>query len=115
MSADDCLYMGSDGVCCELYLGGSQMAATLSNKGRRLSSALGGASSPSERAEMRFNWIGGKDIKSGLFVASFPGLMGESNSVGRGVQNGQALTWISLPSVVFPTDESRTSCHCITK
>ena len=51
MSADDCLYMDSDGVCCELYLGGSQMAATLSNKGRRLSSALGGASSPSERAE----------------------------------------------------------------
>jgi hypothetical protein len=49
--------MGSDGVCCELYLGGSQMAATLSNKGRRLSSALGGASSPSERAEMRFNWM----------------------------------------------------------
>jgi hypothetical protein len=52
-------------------------------KDGRLSSALGGASSPSERAEMRFNWIGGKDIKSGLFVASFPGLMGESNSVGR--------------------------------
>lgn len=36
-----------------------------------------------------------------------------STNVGNVVsKNGQALTWISLPSVVFPTDESRTSCHC---
>ena len=39
MSADDCCYMGSDGVCRELYLGGLQTPGTLAAKARTLLAA----------------------------------------------------------------------------